>query len=261
MPRKRKPTPIWTRERIVALLDSNDQAVLRALVVLYDRQTQDEREMSETVHHNERGFSAFHARQGSCLARLVLSGRSLWPEQLERARHLVRKYAQQLADEANAKDELRQAKLRAERADHEAIDELVRGGVPPREAACAVRALKSPSGACPCSECLEREMQAMERIGDIVQTARDEHRKQAFRASAERLSQLTKRTEHEQETAFPERLRADLADAINLAKDMCGGVYGTEFQAVKAARGLDELHAELVAALDERDALKGTKRA
>ena len=57
---------MWTKDRIQNLLATNDLAVERAVVAIYDRQTQDEKRDSDTKHDNFRGFRANHAdRLGS----------------------------------------------------------------------------------------------------------------------------------------------------------------------------------------------------
>ena len=63
---------MWTKERITELLKANDFAVERAIIVLYRRQTDDERREAETKHHNGVGFSAAHARIGTRWAQWLL---------------------------------------------------------------------------------------------------------------------------------------------------------------------------------------------
>lgn len=103
-------TKEWTVEMVLALLDSNPLAVERALVALYDRQTQDEKRDSDTRHDNQRGFSAAHASTGSYFARLVMKGwqrdghrhnTHLYPDKLAKARAMVKRYRRQLVEVAN----------------------------------------------------------------------------------------------------------------------------------------------------------------
>ena len=94
---------LWTRESIRHLLRTSDKAVLRAIVVLYDRQTCDEKVTSNTHIDNQRGFSAFHARSGSKLARLILKGYKLYPENMDKALRIALHHAGQLAEVANTK--------------------------------------------------------------------------------------------------------------------------------------------------------------
>lgn len=92
-----------TKHTIRALLDTNDKAVERAMIVLYDRQTQDEKQVDSTRHHNNRGFNHGDAPRGSYYARWVLSGRALTGNHLAKARSIAKRYAGQLAEIANAK--------------------------------------------------------------------------------------------------------------------------------------------------------------
>ncbi len=89
-----------TKEQIKTLLLTNNAAVERAMVALYNRQTADERSSSTTQHLNGRGFNAFDAERGSYWARWVQSGRHLTGRHLEGARKMALKYAGQLAEVA-----------------------------------------------------------------------------------------------------------------------------------------------------------------
>lgn len=104
---------MWTKERMQALLATNDLALERALVAIYDRQTQDEKRDSDTKHDNHRGFRSNHASTGSKLARFILKGWKqpngkqrvqLYPNNLQRARTIVLQYHRQLCEVANAKE-------------------------------------------------------------------------------------------------------------------------------------------------------------
>lgn len=59
---------MWTKDTIVALLDSNDKAVGKALIHLRNRQTADERVQEHTKYDNGRGFKPCHARMGTSMA-------------------------------------------------------------------------------------------------------------------------------------------------------------------------------------------------
>ena len=86
----------WTPDEIRALIDRSQEAVERALVAIYRRQTQDEQESYETKHHNRVGFAACHAGLGTYYAKWILSGKHLTGPHVERARRMVRHYAGQL---------------------------------------------------------------------------------------------------------------------------------------------------------------------
>ncbi len=95
----------WTPEAVADLLDRNDLAVERAVVALYRRQTEDEKDSQQTKHHNGVGFNAVHAWMGSYYARWVLSGRHLDGRHLERARKMAKRYVGQLARIAQSRFE------------------------------------------------------------------------------------------------------------------------------------------------------------
>lgn len=91
----------WNKENITALLEKSDNAVRRGVVVIYDRQTSDEKDQERTKHFNARGFNGMDAEFGTSIAKQILAGRNLSPKQISAARKFLRKYAGQLALVAN----------------------------------------------------------------------------------------------------------------------------------------------------------------
>ena len=85
------------RNQVESLLLSNDRAVERAMVVLYQCQTVSEQHSGSTQELNGRGFNAFHAKRGSYYAKWVLSGKHLTGHHLAAARRMACHYARQLA--------------------------------------------------------------------------------------------------------------------------------------------------------------------
>ena len=96
---------IWTKESIIELLEKNDAAVKRAIVVIYGFQTEDEQDADDVRYKNCVGFNAFDAPICSSFARQIQDGKYFSYKQLQAARKIMRKYAQQLANVANAKNE------------------------------------------------------------------------------------------------------------------------------------------------------------
>jgi len=84
------------RDAFTQLLYRSPEAVARALVILHERQTPDERASGDTRHRNAQGFNATDAGFGSSLARQVAGGRTLTRHQLVAARQMLGKYAGQL---------------------------------------------------------------------------------------------------------------------------------------------------------------------
>jgi hypothetical protein len=91
----------WTREEIETLVNTNDRAVERAMVAIWERQTADEQSSDTTRHHNGIGFSGWTARSGSYYARWVLDGNSLTGKHLVKARRIALHHAGQLLRIAN----------------------------------------------------------------------------------------------------------------------------------------------------------------
>lgn len=61
------------KESIVALLERNDKAVGRALLVLYRNQTFDEQSNQDVKYQNGKGFRPAHARMGTSMATFFMN--------------------------------------------------------------------------------------------------------------------------------------------------------------------------------------------
>lgn len=89
-------SPEWPVLRMKEALTKSDEAVRRALIVLYLMQTPGERLEGQTIDQNRRGFNKVDAEFGSSLAKYILSGGRLSKNQLSAARSMLAKYAAQL---------------------------------------------------------------------------------------------------------------------------------------------------------------------
>lgn len=100
-----------TKAQLTQLITRKDEvavhAIGRALVHLFNRQTEAEKASNDTKVHNLRGFTAGDARQGSIHAKYFLKHKTLQPWQIEHwlkpnAKGTLRlaKYWRQLAEEA-----------------------------------------------------------------------------------------------------------------------------------------------------------------
>ena len=63
---------IWTREDIDQILMTNDDAVMRGIVRLFEMQTQDEQHTANTNTKNSMGFTAADAKAGTRMARWLI---------------------------------------------------------------------------------------------------------------------------------------------------------------------------------------------
>jgi hypothetical protein len=107
-----------TKAQLVQLITRNDdvavEAIGRALVHLFNRQTTDEQRSNDTRVYNLRGFTAADARQGSIHAKYFLKHRTLQQWQIEhwlkpnrKGTLRLAKYWRQLAEEARKKASMR----------------------------------------------------------------------------------------------------------------------------------------------------------
>lgn len=94
---------MWNKDKIAHLLRTNDRAVEKAILCIYNRQTFDEQAESSTKHHNKIGFSAAHARVGTYYANWIISGKHLSGQHLATARKIALRYVGQLESEVRSK--------------------------------------------------------------------------------------------------------------------------------------------------------------
>ena len=90
-----------TVETIRDLLRTHDRAVMRAIWVLYERQTSTEQLCGVTLDDNGIGFNAFDAKFLTSLATQADERGWLTPRQITYGRKAVMKYAGQLVRIAN----------------------------------------------------------------------------------------------------------------------------------------------------------------
>ena len=104
-----RPPPDWTPDAIKSLIDRSDAAVERAILAIFRRQTADEQNAENTIHHNRIGFASCHAHLGSYYAKWILGGRHLDGKHLDKARRMVRWYSRQLCQIASSQKTQTQA--------------------------------------------------------------------------------------------------------------------------------------------------------
>ena len=95
----------WDKESIKKLIQTNDKAVYRALVLLYSFQTDEEKNTDNVKTVNGKGFNKLDAEILSSMARQVKSGRHLTDKQMYVARPKLMKYAGQILNYMKTKEE------------------------------------------------------------------------------------------------------------------------------------------------------------
>lgn len=78
------------------MIAESPRFAIRALVVLYKYQTEDEREAMASIHRNGFGFSKYDAEFLTSLAQQVEAGRTLSAKQMACMQRTLPKYAAQL---------------------------------------------------------------------------------------------------------------------------------------------------------------------
>jgi hypothetical protein len=96
--------------QIRELIEKRNDAVEKAVLCIYERQTETEKTVNSTIEHNGRGFGAFDAEILSSFAQQIMAnkwnrpkGERLTERQMVIARRKMKHYAGQLADIAAAK--------------------------------------------------------------------------------------------------------------------------------------------------------------
>ena len=77
-------------------LAHNPKKARKALILLYEAQTSEEKSKSKTVEHNEVGFTALDAEILTGIANFYLGHKFLTPRQDEVLKKLIPKYASQI---------------------------------------------------------------------------------------------------------------------------------------------------------------------
>lgn len=87
---------VWTRSALVELMAQNDEALIRAMFRIYDKQTKDEKSIEATVEDNGVGFSGVHGNIMSSFAKFYQERKYLSKKQMETIHKIMPRYAGQL---------------------------------------------------------------------------------------------------------------------------------------------------------------------
>lgn len=99
---------MWTEEQMKELLRTNKQAVLRAIIVLYNRQTELEKQFKESNVVNGMGYNCKDSWYMSTLAKQLIEYGKIANEDFWKARWRLRKYTKQLVEIANNKERIKE---------------------------------------------------------------------------------------------------------------------------------------------------------
>ena len=100
----------WDKESLRDLLDRNEKAVYRAILLIYSFQTDEEKYKGVTKTVNGKGFSKFDVEVLSSYAMQLRRGQELSLKQMYVARPKIKKYAGQIISYMKRKAELDLAK-------------------------------------------------------------------------------------------------------------------------------------------------------
>lgn len=122
MAKKNSPPPLVTKQSLTDMLAAADDAkkvriVGRALVALFNMQTESERQGDATTNHNGVGFTSCDGRTGSLSAKFFIKHGTLaawqvklWTDHTANGFPRICKYSRQLNDIAVERDQMLQAR-------------------------------------------------------------------------------------------------------------------------------------------------------
>lgn len=87
---------VWTKESLQELVSKNDTALYRALLRIYDKQTETEKAVKETHDWNEVGFSGVDGRIMTSIADFYVKRKYMTIKQKAIVRTKMKKYCGQL---------------------------------------------------------------------------------------------------------------------------------------------------------------------
>lgn len=87
---------VWTKEKVLEYLDKREDFLLQSIVLIYQRQDDDEQTIQQTARNNGRGFNKADANYLSECANLLIHGKLLYPNRLVEAKQRMKKYANQI---------------------------------------------------------------------------------------------------------------------------------------------------------------------
>lgn len=85
------------------LLVRSNKALFRAIVLIYDNQTNEEKNKGQSIENNNIGFSKIDAYELGYMAKKIKAGRGLTQKELTAARYKMPKYWKQLMNISKAK--------------------------------------------------------------------------------------------------------------------------------------------------------------
>ena len=90
------------------LVKTNDNALLKAITLIYDNQTQEEKNKDESIEDNRIGFSKIDAYEMGQIARKIKSGQPLTKGEIAKSRNKMQKYWKQLMIISKERAELKE---------------------------------------------------------------------------------------------------------------------------------------------------------
>lgn len=110
------------------LLKTNDKALLKSIVLIYDNQTPEEKNKGESIDDNCVGFSKIDAKEMGDIARKIKANKKLTKGELAKARNKMPKYWKQLMiiskKQAEVEEGIKSTELESQKEDEEKLKQF-----------------------------------------------------------------------------------------------------------------------------------------
>ena len=97
---------VLTKEEVKKLIATNDNAVMKAALVIYRQQTSEEQSLGYSNENNYKGFNRYDAPELSAFAAGIELNKGAYKKDINKYRYRLMKYAQQIADITNDKRDI-----------------------------------------------------------------------------------------------------------------------------------------------------------
>lgn len=94
-----------SKEEVFKALDENPQAVFRAIRVIYENQTYEEKQAESSIDHNNKGFDTIDCYFFTGILKQLNSTKKISPELFYRSRNRIKKYWKQLIKASERKEQ------------------------------------------------------------------------------------------------------------------------------------------------------------
>lgn len=98
------------KQYLKELVKYNDRALYKAIILIYQNQTEEEQQKNRNLEDNRIGFTKLDAEEMSIIARKIIAGQKLTESEISKSKNKMQKYWKQLM--VISKENIRQRELK-----------------------------------------------------------------------------------------------------------------------------------------------------